>query len=111
MEQERRRAPRYPFVATAEVLPDSSTAVIPVRVTEISLYGCYLETTDPLEEGAKANIKIYAEGKFFEAQATVAFSQPKVGMGVSFRNVYPHYQSVLKMWLLEAARGKYGTPA
>ena len=108
MEEERRRAPRYPFVATAEVIPDSSRAVIPVRVTEISLYGCYVEMPDALEERAKMKIKIQAEGRFFESQATVIYSEPKQGMGICFQNLNPHYHAVLKRWLLEAARAKFG---
>ena len=106
MDQERRRVPRYPFIATAEVIAESSGAKIAARVSELSLYGCFLELGEPLEQGAKARVKIYAEGRFFEAQANIVYSQPKKGMGVSFLNVYPHYQNVLKRWLLEAARTK-----
>lgn len=107
MGQERRRVPRYPFIATAEVITEPSGTKIAARVSELSLYGCYLELAEPLEQGAKARIKIYAEGRFFEAQANIAYSQPKKGMGVSFQNVYPHYQNVLKRWVLEAAQAKF----
>ena len=108
MEQERRRSPRYPFIATAEVLENPSSTSIAARVTELSLYGCYLEMTNPFEKGMKAKVKIYAEGKFFEAQATVVYSQPNQGIGVSFQNVYPHFQLVLKQWLIEAAHARFG---
>jgi hypothetical protein len=108
VEQERRRTPRYPFIATAEVLAEPSGSSTAARVTELSLYGCYLEMSSPLEQGTKATIKIYAEGKFFEAHATVVYSQPNQGMGVSFQSVYPHYVNILKMWLLEAAHAKFG---
>jgi hypothetical protein len=108
VEKERRRTPRYPFTASAEVVTGSAKSGVPAQVTELSLYGCFLEMADPLEEGAKAKIKIYAEGRFFEAKATVVSSRPNQGMGVSFQNVYPHYRTVLRVWLLEAAHTKFG---
>ena len=82
-----------------------------MRLTELSLYGCYLETGQPLEVGTKVKIKIYAGSKFFEAKATVVSSRPNQGMGVSFENVYPHYQNVLRVWVLEAAHTKFGKRA
>jgi hypothetical protein len=67
-----------------------------------------VETASTLEKGAHALLKIYSEGKYFESQGTVLYAQPGQGMGVGFQNVNPHYLTVLKMWLIEAARSKFG---
>ena len=74
MEDERRRTPRYPFSATAEVMEKGSPAGIPARVTELSLYGCYMEMANPLAKGLVALFKVYSAGRHFESQGTVLYS-------------------------------------
>lgn len=108
MKDERRRTPRYPFSATAEVMEKCSPAGIPARVTELSLYGCYMEMANPLAKGLVALFKVYSAGRHFESQGTVLYSQPGQGMGVGFQNVNPHYLGVLRRWLIEAAQAKFG---
>jgi len=108
MGQERRRTPRYPFIATAEVVEQASNKSTSTRVSELSLNGCFLEMPNPLPEDAALTVKIYSEGKFFEATGTVVYVQPNLGVGVSFRNVRPQFLTVLKQWLLAAAVAKYG---
>jgi hypothetical protein len=108
MGEERRRTPRYPFIATAEVIKQGSRAGIPARVSELSLNGCYLDMPNPLPQDAVINIKIYADSKFFEAAGTVVYSKPNLGIGVSFRGIRPQFLTVLKQWLLAAAVAKYG---
>jgi hypothetical protein len=108
VEQERRRTPRYPFIATAEVTDQSSQGKVSTRVTELSLRGCYLDMPSPLPMDARINIKIYSEGKFFESRAMVVYSQPQLGVGVTFLEIRPQFLSVLKQWLLAAAVAKCG---
>jgi hypothetical protein len=101
MEPTERRTPRFPFSASAEVRrgPD---AVDKTRVNELSLYGCYLDTKTPLPRGSQVTIKIYSDEQFFEAAATVVYSQPTLGMGLAFRQVKPVFLSVLQHWLRQA---------
>jgi PilZ domain len=105
---ERRRTPRYPFIATAEVIDQSSQASVSTRVTELSLHGCYLEMPKPLPTDTQIKVKIYSEGRFFEASGVVIYSHANLGVGVTFRDVRPQFLSVLKQWLLAAAVAKYG---
>jgi len=107
LEQERRRTPRYPFIATAEVIEEATHLSTSTRVTELSLHGCFIEMSSPLSKGASIRVKIYSEGKFFEALGTVVYSL-REGAGVTFHDVHPQYLSVLKRWLLAAAVAKYG---
>ena len=108
MGDERRRTPRYPFIATAEVTDQSSQANISARVTELSLHGCYLDMPASLPKDCLVNMKIYSEGQFFEGSGMVVYSQPNLGVGISFRDVRPQFLNVLKRWLLAAAVSKYG---
>ena len=108
MQQERRRTPRYPFIATAEVIDESTKASISTRVSELSLFGCYIDMVQPIERGTEILVKIYSEGKFFEGAGKVVYSVPNQGIGVCFHDVRHQYVVVLKEWLVQAAQAKYG---
>ncbi|MGC2232280.1 MAG: PilZ domain-containing protein, partial [Candidatus Acidiferrum sp.] len=108
VEDERRRTPRYPFPATVELILKGSQAGISAKVTELSLYGCYVQMPDPFEKGTQLMLKIYSDGKFLETQGVVVYAHPTQGIGVNFQNVNPHYLTVLKQWLIEAAHLKFG---
>jgi PilZ domain len=103
---ERRRGLRFPFAAEAEVSLEGSDQKLPARVTEIGPQGCYLQMGKPLETGSAIFVKFFAESKFFETKANVAYSQPNRGMGVSFREMKPYFVDVLRKWLLEAMIAK-----
>jgi hypothetical protein len=105
---ERRRTPRFPFTASVEVLEKGAAGATSARVTELSLYGCYVEMANPLPKGMQATLRVYAENRYFESQGTVLYIQPSHGMGVGFQNVNPHYLTVLRRWLIEAAQAKFG---
>lgn len=105
---ERRKTPRFPFSGTVEILQKGATASTSARVTELSLYGCFVETAAPLEKGVQLLLKVYSDGKYFESHGSVLYAQPGQGMGVGFLNVNPHYLTVLKMWLIGAAHAKFG---
>src|SRR5260370_6175014 len=67
MGDERRRTPRYPFIATAEVVDQSSQATIATRVTELSLNGCYLDMPNPLPKDAQINITLSTTNYSFQS--------------------------------------------
>jgi hypothetical protein len=106
VEQERRRSPRYPFVATAELVEQASDTRMSSRVSELGLHGCYLDMMNPFPQGTKVLVKIFTDGEFFEALATVMYSQNNMGMGVKFEDVKPHFVGVLNQWLLRAMGNK-----
>jgi len=107
MEQDRRRTPRYPFVATAEVFDTLSGAKIAARVGELSLYGCYIEMTNPLPEGTTIKVRIDSGGRQLDASGKVLYLVPNLGIGVSFHDVSVRSLIVLKEWLILAAKAKY----
>lgn len=92
-----RRSPRYPCSASAEIIWDNVVEI--TRVTELSRYGCYLETSRALAPGTRVTVKIFDEGRLFQATATVLYSQPQLGMGVAFREVKSTFQTILEEWL------------
>lgn len=106
MGEERRRIARYPFVANAEVVEETSGAKITARVSELSLYGCYVDMVTPFPKGTPVIVKIFTETEFFEAHGTVVYSHTHLGVGVTFRDVKPLYKTVLQKWLLTVMQGK-----
>jgi hypothetical protein len=106
---DRRRTPRYAFVANAEVSENSSQARIFARVSEISMNGCYLDMINPLPEGTEIFVKIFTPTDFFESAATVVYSQPNLGVGLTFHDVSRHFLPSLQKWLLEAMRAAVPT--
>jgi hypothetical protein len=101
-EEQHRRIPRYPFSAPAVVIPESGVPVAG-NVTELSLYGCYLDSAAPLAPRARVLVKIFAsDDGYFEAEATVIYSNSSLGMGLVFRQVRPDFLAVLRNWLLKA---------
>ena len=96
-----RRVPRYSFVAPAAVLPEKG-APVGGNIKELSLYGCYMDAASTLAPRTKVLVKIFMPGEYFEANATVAYANPALGLGLVFRDVKPAFRSVLRKWLLMA---------
>jgi hypothetical protein len=110
MEQDRRRSPRYPFVGSIEMREGTSEDKRTARVKELSLNGCYVDMENPYPTGTSLAIKLFTETEFFEAQASVLYCQPDLGMGLMFRETKPYYLMVLRKWLLAAMMGKKISP-
>jgi hypothetical protein len=101
MDQEHRGL-RFAFSARAEIAPESSpTAFVPARATELSLRGCFLETSASFEMHRPVLLKIYNSGEYFEAQASVLYVMPS-GLGLVYREIKPHFRAVLQKWVLAA---------
>jgi hypothetical protein len=97
--QEKRRSPRYSFIASAELIEERADVRIASRVSELSLHGCYLDMMNPFPTGTMVLVKISAGDAFFEAKAKIVYSQPNMGAGVGFLDVAPESQTVLARWL------------
>jgi hypothetical protein len=99
MENERRRSPRFTFIAQAEVQDETSGSRLPSRISDLSLSGCYVDIINPFPDGTPVRVKIYTTTQNFEASATVAYAHAHLGMGLSFREVKPESLAVLQNWL------------
>ena len=85
--EEKRRCPRYPFIASAELIEEKADVRIASRVSELSLYGCYLDMINPFPTGTMVLVKISAGDAFFEARSKIIYSQQNMGAGVGFLSV------------------------
>lgn len=102
--QEKRRSPRYSFIASAELIEVKADVRIASRVSELSLHGCYLDMMNPFPTGTMVLVKIAAGDAFFEAKSKIVYSQPNMGAGVGFLEIAPDSQAVLGRWLDQAEK-------
>jgi len=57
---------------------------VPCKLTDISLGGCYLETSAPFPARTRVVAVMYSEGRRFLADGLVKVMHPETGMGVAF---------------------------
>jgi len=101
VQPERHRARRYPFQANLELTDVQSETQTRERTSDLSLFGCHVETMKPLAPGTKITIKIAHAGASFRALGRVAYARPGVGMGIFFTDIQPNDQLILEKWIAE----------
>lgn len=103
MQTECRRVPRVPFKATSVVAEAGSSQVVVAQTTELSRFGCFVQTTKPYPQGTKVHIEVAEGGDVFTASGVVAYVTGD-GMGVVFSMVEPENYEVLAKWLSRTPR-------
>ena len=98
---ERRRHPRYPWTAAAEIVDTQSGARINGRTSDISKGGCYVDALNPFPVGTMVKIHVAKESHSFVAQAKVAYAMAGFGMGLMFTSMEPEQLWVLERWIAE----------
>jgi hypothetical protein len=99
MNSERRRGPRYLFIADTEVIDKNSDANCAARTNELRISGCFIETRNPAPAGAELWIRIAQRNSTFTAFGCVISVIPRTGMSVAFTSMEPNQLSVLEEWL------------
>jgi hypothetical protein len=61
MQPERPRAHRYFFIATVELTDLQSETQMKEQTSDLSLFGCHVNTSRPWPAGTKVRIRIYAQ--------------------------------------------------
>jgi hypothetical protein len=101
---EHRLAPRSHFLTEAEVMETPAGTWLKIRLSDLSLRGCYVDTLHPLPIGTRIRLRIVRNNIILEALATVIYSQPRLGMGVFFAQLSPEQKSIVENWLAEVAK-------
>jgi len=76
MESEHRHAPRYQFIAEAEVTEISSNTNLTAKTSDLSLCGCFLDMLNPLPNGVDVRVRISHKGVTFTILAEWYLSCP-----------------------------------
>jgi PilZ domain len=101
MSLERHRARRYSFNANIELTDLQTETQTKEHTSDLSLFGCHVDTLKPLPPGTKLRIKISYRSQNFDALATVVFVRQNAGMGILFTKIAPSDQLVLDKWIAE----------
>lgn len=96
---ERRKGPRFAFVASTELTEFSSASKFSGTVTEISRNGCYVDILNTLPAGTPLHVRISCDQGIFETSGQVLYVQDRIGMGVAFIDPPPAQVEILESWL------------
>jgi len=100
---ERRRVPRIPFKATSVVAETGSSQVVVAQTTELSRFGCFVQTIKPYSKGTRVHIEMAEGGTTFVASGVVAYVTGD-GMGIVFSMVESENYEILVKWLSRTPR-------
>jgi len=100
-EDRRLTGPRHTVSAMAQVLELRSGTRVNMRVSDLSLGGCYIDSMTPLQIGTEIRLGLVKDKKIIEVNGTVIYSHPGLGMGVSFANATPQQRAEIEKWVSE----------
>ena len=101
MQPNRPRARRFPFITNVEVTDLQSEAQTIEQLSDLSLFGCQVETAKPLPAGTRVRIRIVHRGETFAAQGKVANVRLNMGMGIVFTGIEEDAQQILEKWVAD----------
>jgi hypothetical protein len=96
---------RFPFVAEVQVTALDTGTHLAAHTEDLSLCGCFVETTTPFINPTRVGIRISHDGTIFTAQGTVVHARERAGMGIRFAHVERRSLAILDNWLAELQNG------
>ena len=86
---ERRRFPRVSCRIEANVVDELSAMNLQVKVTDVSVGGCYVEMLAPLPVNSSVELTLDTSQGAIHARGKVIVSQTGMGMGIAFTGMSP----------------------
>src|ERR1039458_2317010 len=84
-DEDRRRSPRFTCGGHAEIVCLPSTGIlVPGTIRDLSLHGCWVDTSLPIDCGARAEIVVRVNADSFRAVGDVRAVRGPSGAGVEF---------------------------
>ena len=99
-----RKAPRYALRCRAEI--DDWAAVDDCVLRNVSLRGCYVETTRPLPVGSEIDLLLFVGDRTVRAGVKVRFVHRTIGMGVEFTHLGPEALLILRRLIIDIELGR-----
>jgi hypothetical protein len=102
MDKERRKTPRFQFIAPAELVCEKSGERIQSWVADLGLHGCAVTTKESPRRGTVVSMKIgHTPRETVLARAVIVHSAQQ-RMGIRFVAVTPASLEMLGKWLSKA---------
>jgi len=83
----------------AELMELPAGARITGRMSDCCIYGCFVDTINTFADRTAVRLRLRRGQEMFEAEAVVAFSQMRLGMGLAFSYVSQENYRLLEFWL------------
>ena len=103
VDTERRRTPRYPFGAVAEVTASKSGKYLIALTGQLGRLGCFVKTATSFPAGEKVVLTTTHDAREFTVSGEVVYARPAEGMGIAFDAIAIDGQTVLEGWLAQSA--------
>jgi hypothetical protein len=97
--RDRRYTIRYPFAADAELIDLESGLQVDGVTSDISLGGCFICTSKPLNVNSRARMKLTRRNQVLEGLVIVRIVKPRVGMGIEFFDLESPNDERLVTWI------------
>jgi len=98
---ERRRNPRYPFIADVEIVDVESGMAMTGHTSDFSHGGCYVDMFSPMPKNTIVKVRLTKWQQTLETQATVVYSSVGMGMGLMFSVLDPAQRGIVESWLTQ----------
>jgi len=79
-----RRFPRISWIVEATLRSCTEDVNWKVRLTDISVGGCFVDTVVPLEAGSKVELKLTDNAGVMELPGKILYGQPYIGSAIAF---------------------------
>lgn len=98
-QKERRRHPRTKVSIPIEFKPEGATVASRAETADLSLFGCYVETSFTLPVGTKMDLILWVEDARLPTRALVVTNHPQFGNGIEFLDMSPEHKARLAQFL------------
>jgi PilZ domain len=105
MDRNRRAHPRLKTSIPVEIIVEGSNSPHRGATSDLSLTGCYIETTFPWPVGTNLDMKLQLEDTLL-VLATVVTCDPMVGNGIEFNKMLPEDIDELRSFLEAAEKSE-----
>jgi hypothetical protein len=96
---ERRKSPRYTFIATTELTDEKNSMKLSGRIMEISRSGCYVDILNALPVGTLLTLQISCDQGVLKLKGKILYIHEGIGMGVVFVEPPEDQLKILDSWL------------
>ena len=102
MEYDRPRlVPRYSFCIDIALTDVRSGIQIRGRTKDVCLFGCSVDTLQPLANGTMVRIKLSHGFACVAALGRVVHARKELGMGIAINNIEREDERILEDWIVE----------
>ena len=82
-----RRHPRISWIVEATLRSCTEDVNWNVRLTDISVGGCFVDTVVPLEAGSRVALKLTDNSGVMELPGKILYGQPYIGSAIAFEEL------------------------